>query len=31
VSAGRELLESGTSGYAEGAVAGALREQAFGR
>ncbi|MDX6570665.1 MAG: hypothetical protein QOH15_3243 [Gaiellales bacterium] len=31
VSAGRELLESGTSGYAEGAVEGALREQAFGR
>jgi 2-methylisocitrate lyase-like PEP mutase family enzyme len=31
VSAGRELLESGTSEYTEGAVERPLREQAFGR
>ena len=31
VSAGRELLESGTSGYTEGSVERSLREQAFGR
>jgi 2-methylisocitrate lyase-like PEP mutase family enzyme len=31
VSAGRELLESGTSEYTEGAVEQALREQALGR
>ena len=31
VAAGRELLESGSSEYTEGAVEGPLRQQAFGR